>query len=76
MSAVIHHPEIHGLEPLQDFEVYGLPRPYIVEAVYANGQRSVIPGWLVEQRETIEQAVTRTAIEMGAVRAEIEILPL
>lgn len=61
---------------LPDFEVFGLVRPYLASAVFADGSRAVIDGWTVLDGETCEEAMQRTAQEMDAVRAEIEVIPL
>ena len=53
------------------FEVQGLPFPTLLEAVFDDGRRVPITGWYVLERETVREALTRTAREAGAVRVEI-----
>lgn len=54
-----------------EFELAGLPFPTLLEAVFADGRRLPITGWYVLERETVRQALERTAREAGAVSVEI-----
>lgn len=35
-----------------DFEVLGVPRPYIAQAVYWDGRVEIVQGWIVEKGES------------------------
>lgn len=46
-------------------------RPLLALAVFADGSKKPLLGWTVEYGETHYEALQRTAIEIGAERAEI-----
>lgn len=47
------------------------PRPLLALAVYADGRKVPMTGWIVEAGETHYAAIQRAAIEDGAEYAEI-----
>lgn len=61
----------HWLAKVLNVEFVGLRRPVYAEAIFADGTRREIEGWIMEPGESMEAALHRTAIEMGAERAEI-----
>jgi len=47
------------------------PRPVLALAVFADGRKVPLLGWVVKVGETLQSALHRTAVEDGAEYAEI-----